>query len=286
MNSRTSVLIAAVLFLMPARAGAVLFDFDNAPQYAGLPIDVTVDGITAHLSATGSGFSVQAAGVLGFTPTGFSGLCIYPNSIYAADLLISFSTPITDFSIMYAPEEYGCGDNSATMRVTGYSGTTNVGTNTTTAPVPGTWPTGTLTLSAAQGFDNVVVHYDSPPACTDIGPIFMADNMNVTPSTVSVAPGAATGAPTPLVFPNPFRGHATVRFSLAQRGPISVAVYDAGSRLIRTLAAGSVFEPGVCEFRWDGRDDHGREAASGVYLCRVTAEKQSSTTRMVYLRNR
>jgi len=164
----------------PIFAQSVLFDFDSAPQHAGLPIDVTQGALTAHLSATGQGYSIQAAGVLGFTPAGFAGNAVYPSSVFAADLLVGFNARLADFSIMYAPEEYAC-DSSATLRVTGYRGTTLVATNTTTAPVPGTWPTGVLTLSAPQGFDNVVIHYDAaPPTGGDWGPIFMADNMLVT----------------------------------------------------------------------------------------------------------
>jgi len=66
------------------------------------------------------------------------------------------------------------------MRVTAYMNGTFVGTNTTTAQA-GTWPTATLAISAAQGFNSVVVHYDAPPPTGgDWGPIFMADNMSVT----------------------------------------------------------------------------------------------------------
>ena len=165
----------------------VLFDFDNAPLHASLPIDLTVSGLTAHLSATGQGFSIQQANTMGFTPAGFGGFCVYPNSIYASDLLISFSATLTDFSIMYAPQELGC-DDSARMRVTAYMGTTNVGTRTTTAPVPGTWPTGTLSISVPGGFNRVVVHYDArPPTCQDYGTIFLADNMLVTQACAGAA---------------------------------------------------------------------------------------------------
>jgi hypothetical protein len=60
--------------------------------------------------------------------------------------------------------------------------------NTTTAPNPGTWPTGTLSFNTALTFDSVVIHYDSSNGATDWGPIFMADNMNVTlaPSAVPI----------------------------------------------------------------------------------------------------
>lgn len=165
----------------------VFFDFDNAPVHTSLPVDVVSAGLTAHLSATGQGFSIQPANTLGFTPQGFGGLCIYPNSVFAADLVVAFDQPVTDFSIMYSPQELGC-DDSATMRATAYQGNVFVATATATAPAPGTWPTGTLMVASPQGFDRVVVHYDSrPPTCQDWGPIFLADNMIVTPAPFCVA---------------------------------------------------------------------------------------------------
>lgn len=176
--------------------GSVTFDFDNAPVHTSLPIDLTVNGLTAHFSATGSGFSIQPANTMGFTPAGFSGLCLYPGSVSAADLLISFSEGLTDFSILYSPHELGC-DTSATMRVTAYVNGVYVATNTSTAPNPGTWPTGTLSLTAPAGFNSVVVHYDARPAtCQDWGPIFLADIMTVTrvcaPASILQQPVAAT----------------------------------------------------------------------------------------------
>ncbi|MDN3657888.1 T9SS type A sorting domain-containing protein [Ferruginibacter paludis] len=160
---------------------SVLFDFDNAPLHSGFPISQTANGITARLAGTGQGYSIQDANVLGFTPQGFSGRVIYPNSVFLSDLLVRFDTKLTDFSIMYSCQELGC-DDAATMRVTAYMNGSLVGTNTKTAGNPGTWPVDTLRCSFQQGFDSVVVHYDSrPPTCQDYGVIFMADNMRVTP---------------------------------------------------------------------------------------------------------
>ncbi len=175
----TILIVLASGLILRANAQAVLFDFENAPLHSALPVSLTVGGITAQFSATGQGFSVQAANVLGFTPVGFSGNCIYPSSVYAADLIVAFSAPLSDFSILYAPEEYAC-DSSATMRVTAYLNGALVGTATTNAQA-GTWPSETLGFSSAQGFNSVMVHYDQPPVTGgDWGPIFMADNMNVT----------------------------------------------------------------------------------------------------------
>jgi hypothetical protein len=163
-----------------ASAQTVLFDFNNAPLHAPLPIDLTMGGISAHFSATGQGFSIQDGSAPVF-PAGFSGRFIYPSSIFGADLLVSFDHTLTSFSILYSPQELAC-DDSATMRVTAYMNGSYVGTNTHVASNPGTWPVDTLSCNFAQGFNNVVVHYDShPPTCTDYGVIFCADDMRVTP---------------------------------------------------------------------------------------------------------
>lgn len=166
-----------------------LFDFENAPAHSPLPLSLTVDGITAQFSATGQGFSIQPAATMGFTPAGFSGNCIYPSSVFASDLDISFSESLSRLSILCAPQELAC-DSSARMRVTAFMDGTQVGTATMTADPPGTWPSATLAISVPEGFNRVVVHYDAPPPTGgDWGPIFMADNL-----AVSVVPEPGTVA--------------------------------------------------------------------------------------------
>ena len=191
MQMRSALILTSVvcLFSTGAAAQSVLFDFDSLAAHSGLPVAYTVGGITASFSATGQGFSIQPSNSMGFTPVGFAGNCIYPNSVFAADLRVGFSTPLTDFSILYAPQELGC-DDSATMRVTAYLSGALVGTATVTAANPGTWPSETLAFSSTQPFDSVVVHYNArPPTCQDWGPIFMADNMQITPAQPTLVNG-------------------------------------------------------------------------------------------------
>lgn len=165
-----------------ARAQSVLFDFENAPQYTPLPIDLAAGGVTAHFSATGQGYSIQMAGALGFTPVGFSGRCIYPSSVYASDLNISFSKTVTAFSILYAAQELDC-DCASTLKVTAFMNGVVVGSSIMSAVPGGVWPSATLAFNSAAGFNSVVVHYQSAPPCgCDYGVIFMADNMRVTPA--------------------------------------------------------------------------------------------------------
>lgn len=169
-----------------ALAQEVLFDFENAPLQSPLPVDVAAGGVNAHLTATGQGYSIQMAGVLGFTPVGFSGRCVYPSSVYLSDLTVSFSKTLTSFSILYAAQELDC-DCASTLKVTAFMNGTLVGSSTMSA-VPGfVWPSATLAFSSAAGFNSVVVHYQSPPPCgCDYGVIFMADNMRVTPQAALV----------------------------------------------------------------------------------------------------
>jgi hypothetical protein len=213
---KLSLVTALAAFSVCLQAQSVTFDFDNAPQHAPLPLYLTAGGITGYCSSGAPlyNYSIQAVDVLGFTPQGFSGLCIFPSTIYQSDLLVSFTTPLTSASILYAPEEYAT-DSSCTMRMTAYLGTTYVGTNTYQIPNPGTWPSGTLAFSSTSPFDNIVIHYDAPPPTGgDYGPIFMVDNLVVTPGgstptptpTATATPTAtptSTATPTPTSTPTP-----------------------------------------------------------------------------------
>lgn len=213
---KLSLVTALAAFSVCVQAQSVTFDFDNAPQHAPLPLYLTVGGITGYFSSGTPlyNYSIQAADVLGFTPQGFSGLCIFPSTIYQSDLLVSFTTQLTSASILYAPEEYAT-DSSCTMRMTAYLGMTYVGTNTYQIPIPGTWPSGTLSFSSTSPFDNIVIHYDAPPPTGgDYGPIFMVDNLVVTPGggtptptpTATATPTAtptSTATPTPTSTPTP-----------------------------------------------------------------------------------
>ncbi len=84
--------------------------------------------------------------------------------------------------------------------------------------------------------------------------------------------------------PNPFNPQTTIVFSLPSAARASLLVYNSAGRVIRTLLDGEEKAPGAHAVLWDGRDDRGREVASGVYLYRLAAENRTETRKMLLVR--
>jgi hypothetical protein len=68
--------------------------------------------------------------------------------------------------------------------------------------------------------------------------------------------------------PNPFNPSTTVEFSTATEGHVTIRVFDAAGRVVRTLVDSQV-AAGPSTVIWDGTTDSGVRAASGVYFIRM-----------------
>ncbi|MDX1428809.1 MAG: ASPIC/UnbV domain-containing protein [Rhodothermales bacterium] len=66
-------------------------------------------------------------------------------------------------------------------------------------------------------------------------------------------------------YPNPFSLTTTLHIRVPYASDIEIGVYDLVGRRIRALFNGFV-QPGRHSITWDGRDDQGSPASSGVYL--------------------
>ncbi|MFQ5598949.1 MAG: S8 family serine peptidase [Candidatus Krumholzibacteriia bacterium] len=69
--------------------------------------------------------------------------------------------------------------------------------------------------------------------------------------------------------PNPFNPSTTLRYGLAAAGPVRLVIYDGRGRQVRTLVRAPHVPPGFYSAVWDGLDDAGRPAPSGVYHARL-----------------
>jgi endonuclease/exonuclease/phosphatase family metal-dependent hydrolase len=85
------------------------------------------------------------------------------------------------------------------------------------------------------------------------------------------------------VSPNPFASSTTLRFTLPAKAEVDLVVFDASGRAVRRLAQGTR-PAGEHAVTWDGRDDAGRSAPAGVYLCRLRTAGVEEALRLVLLR--
>jgi len=84
--------------------------------------------------------------------------------------------------------------------------------------------------------------------------------------------------------PNPANPSTTLTFDQPRDGRAGLRLYDAGGRLVRVLVANDALAAGSHAYRWDGRDDAGREVPAGVYFVKVTTPSGETSGRVVLTR--
>ena len=65
--------------------------------------------------------------------------------------------------------------------------------------------------------------------------------------------------------PNPFNPTTTIELAVPFGAQVSLRIYDARGRLVRTLVSGFREGPSWYTAVWDGKDDDGLSVSSGVY---------------------
>jgi hypothetical protein len=99
--------------------------------------------------------------------------------------------------------------------------------------------------------------------------------------------GSAAGVPetgtADLRLGNPVRGITRIRYFVPVSGNVSLRLYDVAGREVKRLVEGEV-GAGWYAISWDGRDEGGARAASGVYFCRLRTPDGRRARRFVLLR--
>ena len=83
--------------------------------------------------------------------------------------------------------------------------------------------------------------------------------------------------------PNPFNPETTIPYDVAKAGAVRLSIYALTGQHIRTLVDRE-HPVGSYSVRWNGRDDAGRNVASGVYLCGMEAGDYSAVRKMLLVR--
>lgn len=76
-------------------------------------------------------------------------------------------------------------------------------------------------------------------------------------------------------YPNPFNPATHIRFTIPKSGYVELAIYNLRGERVRTLVAENLK---ACEYGriWDGKDEFGKDLASGIYFSALQLEDQTS----------
>ena len=84
-------------------------------------------------------------------------------------------------------------------------------------------------------------------------------------------------------MPNPFNPSTTIEYQIAEAGQVRLAIYNLLGQEVRVLVDVRN-EAGHYTANWDGKDQLGRQVASGIYLYRLQAAGFSASRRMMLLK--
>ncbi len=84
-------------------------------------------------------------------------------------------------------------------------------------------------------------------------------------------------------YPNPFNPTTNIDFALPAASDVSLVVYNMLGQEVKTLVNGHR-DAGVHSVTWDGTNDAGEQAASGIYLYRLVSGDKVDTKKMVLMK--
>ena len=83
--------------------------------------------------------------------------------------------------------------------------------------------------------------------------------------------------------PNPFNPVTYISFYIPESARVLLEIFDVKGRQVRSLC-NRTYDKGMHKVMWDGRENSGTPAVSGVYFYKLTAGKETRFRKMVLLR--
>jgi|GEM_PF-1056573 len=84
-------------------------------------------------------------------------------------------------------------------------------------------------------------------------------------------------------YPNPFNSGTSISFDLLKSGFAHLDIYNVLGQRVTTLIDGHL-DVGVHSAEWNGRDDSGRAASTGIYFYRLSTAGRTEVKKMLLLR--
>ncbi|MBK7701532.1 MAG: ASPIC/UnbV domain-containing protein [bacterium] len=115
--------------------------------------------------------------------------------------------------------------------------------------------------------------------------------VDVVNGVITVTENSATGAgDVPLNafrignYPNPFNPSTTISFALPTASQVQLRIFDVSGRLVKVLIDDGQYVAGEHQMVWNGRNDAGADAPSGLYFYKFEAGSLRATHRMTLIK--
>lgn len=124
--------------------------------------------------------------------------------------------------------------------------------------------------------DDIVI-YNRALTADELKQIFKA-----VPTSVDERPSLVSDFALAQNYPNPFNPITTIKYEIRTAADVTLKVINLRGQAVRTLA-NERKSTGSYLVQWDGKDAHGQQVASGVYLYRLETRDFTKTMRMLLL---
>ncbi len=84
------------------------------------------------------------------------------------------------------------------------------------------------------------------------------------------------------VYPNPFNSSTTIQFSLESACDVNIEIFNLLGQKVQVLA-NREYTKGIHKVIWQGSDQSGTPATSGIYLCRFTVDGKADQIKKIVL---
>lgn len=84
------------------------------------------------------------------------------------------------------------------------------------------------------------------------------------------------------VYPNPGDSQITIKYKIESKIDVHISVMDSSGKIIRILKD-NIQNEGEYRVKWDGKDNNGNDAPSGIYFCKLKLGAENMSKRIVKL---
>jgi hypothetical protein len=200
--------------------------------------------------------------------------------------------------------------HSGGNKIYNFNASTRIGTTTNVAGTFAAGTNATIYNSGEPGIhassnlvDSVVFFWTSPASITDPVTLYLAglqgskngantrlvNTASYTITSVNVKDDLPKSYSLLQNYPNPFNPSTTIKYALPKTSNVELKIYNILGKEIKTLVSGEIPE-GYQQAVWDGKDNYGENAPSGIYIYTLTAtslndsKKFEQSSKMIMLK--